>query len=76
MKEETHTLSMISITDLLEKEKRNQRRSKFSQILLSDITKVFYLTAKAPNVHYTVFKVNIGAETLAIAPKMNPRANI
>ena len=41
--------------------------------LLSDITKVFGLTAKAPNVHCTIFEDNMGAETLAKAPKMNPR---
>jgi hypothetical protein len=31
------------------------------------------LTAKAPNIHCTIFEDNMGAETLAKAPKMNPR---
>lgn len=41
--------------------------------LLSEITETFGFTTKAPSIHCTLFEDNIGAETLAKAPKMNAR---
>ena len=41
--------------------------------LLSEIALTMNIITKAPNVNCTLFEDNIGAETLAKAPKMNPR---
>ena len=41
--------------------------------LLTDITKHFNIVPDAPTIHCTLFEDNVGAETLAKAPKMNAR---
>jgi hypothetical protein len=41
--------------------------------LLSEITKYMNIQTKAPIIHCTLFEDNVGAETLAKAPKMNAR---
>ena len=41
--------------------------------LLSEITNLLHITTTAPKIHCTIFEDNVGAETLAKAPKMNPR---
>jgi hypothetical protein len=41
--------------------------------LLTEITKYLNITTNAPIIHCTLFEDNVGAETLAKAPKMNAR---
>ena len=41
--------------------------------LLSEVTKLLHLTTISPLIHCTLFEDNVGAETLAKAPKMNAR---
>ena len=41
--------------------------------LLSEIASRMNITTKPPKIHCTLFEDNVGAETLAKAPKMNPR---
>ena len=43
------------------------------RLLLSEIALRMNIITKAPMIHCTLFEDNIGAETLAKAPKMNPR---
>jgi hypothetical protein len=41
--------------------------------LLTEITKYLNITTNASMIHCTLFEHNVGAETLAKAPKMNAR---